>query len=228
MPFIQIHIYTHMSAHTCTYPHVHPCAWIQVHSLAQRWGRGISNFSLMKWIHDNIVFPSFLAYHQQDLSRDFALDGTGICQMAKVPIPLGCFSFIEVSVSFSVSMYQMDAAFILEKRKKENQVPYPYVYQKSMEGGERERGLSESWLLLPYLLVPENSRVCYCHLQRSLLSESPSSVIKFLSFAMFFNRLFCEIPVHLVMSMGHFNDLCINHSLICSFQGKTSHHPCLE
>jgi hypothetical protein len=26
IPLIQMNIYTHMSAHTCTYPHVHLCA----------------------------------------------------------------------------------------------------------------------------------------------------------------------------------------------------------
>lgn len=83
----------------------------------------------MKWTHGHIGFLSLFTHHQQELSRDFALDRRDNCQFAKVPTPLGCFLYIEVSVSFSVSMYQMASAFLLKKMKKEIKFP-TYVYTK--------------------------------------------------------------------------------------------------
>jgi hypothetical protein len=99
-------------------------------------GVNISNFFLMKWIHGNTGFLSFLAHHQQDLSSSFALDG--MARWSRSP-HLCCFSYTEVSVSFSASVYQMAAAFILEEKEKGNRTFPTYVYMKSVWNKGRGR-----------------------------------------------------------------------------------------
>lgn len=218
-----------MSLHTCVptnmcmNTHMHSFVYVCTHTYSYTHrveGIHIPSLSLKKWNYGNIGFISFWAHHHQDPNRDFPLDGIGLCQFSKFPHNLVVSHTLK---PMSVSQFLCTRLLLLyyRKKKKGNQKFPTLVYTKGILKRRGKRG--SKWVLVTLGLLPSSWDYLGLSLPPSKVthSGSPSWFTRLLSFVMLYNRRSCEIPTHLRVEVGHFNDLRINHSIICSFKGKT-------